>query len=144
MVCSKSKKGHSISSSFISPWMTRKWWIGVNKEYFDRREHIYTRNLERSKRKNIEIERENEERKWKERSFGKFGWINFQNMFGNRVRCLKPIYINLNNSLVIWAKRKNDQNWVKVGDEILGKSKILRNWVFKILRGCCGSGIMWN
>jgi hypothetical protein len=65
MVCSKSGKGHSISSSFISPWMTRKWWLGVNKEYFDRREHIYTRNL--SKRENIEIERENEERKWRKK-----------------------------------------------------------------------------
>jgi len=52
MVSNKKGKGNFISS-FISSWMTRKWWLGLKRECFVRKEYIYTRNLEKDQREEI-------------------------------------------------------------------------------------------
>jgi hypothetical protein len=83
-MCNKREKCNFISSSFLSLWRIRKWYVRVKRECFEIKEHIYTRNLERWKRGNIEIERESEEKK-KEKSevLGKSWLANFQKMLCN-------------------------------------------------------------
>jgi hypothetical protein len=71
MVYNKRKKGKFITSSFLSSWMTRKWWLGVKEECFEKEKYNYPRNLERSRKRKAKLEWESERRREKERSLGK-------------------------------------------------------------------------
>jgi len=64
MICSKRQKEKFIFPSFLSPCITKKWWLRVKNIYiFWERKHNHLKNLKRSRKKKAKLECENKKRR---------------------------------------------------------------------------------